>query len=96
MIQAQQAQPNDDGWHYLRPITVVMSDGQSDISDESIRRLHELSETIVVAYGADADQDTLKRIASDSKVLVVGTSTGQLRQMMAQVGVTMSDDLANA
>ena len=96
VIQEQQAMPNDNGWHFLRPISIFMSDGQSDISDRTIRQLHELSDVMAIAFGDDADQDTLKRIASDGKVHVIGASGGKLRKFLAQVGVTMSDDLANA
>ena len=96
VIQEQQLQPNDAGWHYLRSIVLFMSDGQDDISDQAIRQLHEIADVIAIAFGDDADQETLKRIASDGTVHVVGASGGQLRRFLSQVGVTMSEDLANA
>ena len=96
VIQERTAQPNNAGWHFLRTIIVFLSDGQDDVEDQDIRQVHECAEVIAIAFGDDADQEMLKRISSDGKVHVVGSSGGKLRKFLSQVGVTMSEDLANA
>lgn len=85
--------PNPDGWHYLRPVTVFMSDGQSSASDETISAMHELSDVTAIAFGSDAHQDMLKRISSTGEVHVIGTNGHELRQFLAQVGETMSQSI---
>jgi len=85
--------PNPDGWHYLHPVTIYMSDGQSSASDETIAALHQLSDVIAIAFGADAHQDMLKRISSTGEVHVISESGEELRQFLAQVGETMSQSI---
>lgn len=86
--------PNPEGWHYLKPHVVFMSDGQAPVSDKNIERLHELADVTAVAYGSDANETTLSRIASDGQVHVVGVDGSQLRPFLAQVGRTMTQTMA--
>ncbi len=88
-IDALKAQPNPDGWHFLRPQALILSDGQASVTDANIQELQERAIVTAVAYGGDANQATLSRIASDGQVHVVGTNGGALRGFMAQVGATM-------
>ena len=88
-IDAFKALPNPDGWHFLQPQVLFLSDGQARISDANIQDLQERATVTAVAYGSDANQATLARIASDGQVHVVGTNGGALRGFMAQVGATM-------
>jgi len=85
--------PNDAGWHYIFPITLLLSDGQSSIKDSLIQEIQEESKVITIAYGSDADADTLSRISSDGEVHVVGTDGGALRDFLAEVGKTLSQTL---
>lgn len=88
-------QPNAAGWHYLKPVAIHMSDGFSVVAQKNIDALHEVAEVIAVAYGEDADRETLARIASDGQVHVVGTNGGELRQFLADVGKTISETFQN-
>lgn len=82
--------PNDAGWHFLRPVTLFLSDGQAQADEQLIMDLQEESQVIAIAYGSDADQATLAKISSDGKVQVIGTDGGALRQFLAEVGKTLS------
>ncbi len=95
-IEEHTALPNPDGWVYLRPVALVLSDGQSDVSDKNIQDLQEIADVITIAYGSDANTSTLARIASDGQVHVVGTQGGELRKFLADVGQTLSQSLATA
>ncbi|SNZ20100.1 vWA domain-containing protein [Cohaesibacter gelatinilyticus] len=86
--------PNPEGWHYLRPFVIKMSDGQANASEEKIQKLHELADVMTVAYGTDANKATLSRIASDGQVHVVGVDGSRLRSFLAQVGRTMTQTMA--
>lgn len=88
-IEAFKARPNPDGWQYLQPQVLFLSDGQSRVSDKNIQDLQERANVTAVAYGADANQGILSRIASDGQVHVVGTDGGALRDFLAAVGATM-------
>lgn len=90
------ALPNPDGWKYLRPQVLFLSDGQSHISDQNIQDLQEIANVTTIAYGSDANTQTLSRIASDGQVHIVGTEGGELRKFLADVGQTLSQDLATA
>ena len=88
-IKGHKSAPNPDGWQYLHSQVFILSDGQGPIADKNIQELHELANVTAIAYGADADQATLSRIASDGQVHVVGTDGGALRDFLAHVGATM-------
>lgn len=93
-IEAFANRPNPEGWHYLRPQVFFMSDGQASVADKNIQRLHELADVTAIAYGSDADEAMLSRIASDGNVHVIGTDGTQLRTFLAQVGKTMTKTMA--
>lgn len=85
--------PNPEGWHYLRPQVLFLSDGHSNVSDKNIVALQEIADVTAIAYGSDASQDTLSRIANDGKVHVIGTSGSELRKFLAEVGKTLGLEL---
>lgn len=95
-IKAHNALPNVEGWYYLQPNVMILSDGRASVADKNIREQQELATVSTIAYGADADQATLARMASDGQVHVVGTDGGQLRDFLAQVGKTMTSTMASA
>jgi uncharacterized protein YegL len=84
---------NPDGWDYLKPVVLFKSDGQSYVSVDKIDALKERAQIIAIAYGADADANTLKQIASDGQVHVIGSNGDQLTQFLASVGKTLSQKL---
>lgn len=92
--QAFQAQPNPQGWQYLRPQVLFLSDGQSQASDKIMRELQDLADVTSIAYGSDADVSMLSRISSDGQVHIIGTNGGELRKFLAEVGQTLSQALA--
>ena len=87
-------QPNPEGWRYLRPHVLFLSDGHSAVSDKNIMELQEIADVTAIAYGDDADTQTLNRISSTNEVHIVGTQGGDLRKFLAQVGQTLSVELA--
>jgi len=92
-VEGLKAQPNSDGWRYLRPQVLFLSDGQSSVSDKNIANIQEIADVTVIAYGSDANTGILSRIASDAQVHVIGTNGGELRKFLAQVGKTLSQNL---
>ncbi len=96
MVRDFNMRPNPDGWNYLRSQVILLSDGYSPVSQHLIDDLQEVSNVWAVAYGGDADQQTLSRIASDGQVHFIGTQGGELRKFLAAVGETLSQGLANA
>ena len=95
-IRDFKALPNSDGWRYLRPVVLFLSDGQAAIDGALLAEVREEAQVIAIAYGDDADRKTLGRIASDGTVQVVGTDGDELRQFLAAVGQTMSETLQDA
>lgn len=92
-VTALTTQPNAEGWRYMRPRVMFLSDGHSNVSDKNIGALHEIADVTAIAYGSDAAQETLARIATDGRAHVVGASGAELRQFLAQVGKTLSQSL---
>ncbi len=94
--EARKAAPNPGGWLWLQSQTMILSDGWAQATDRNIQDLQEITNVTAVAYGADADQATLSRIASDGQVHVVGTDGGALRDFFAAVGKTMTSTIQAA
>jgi len=88
--------PNTDGWQYMRPQVLFLSDGHSAVSSQNIQLLQEYADVTAIAYGADANSGTLSKIASDGRVHVIGTNGGELRKFLADVGQTLSQNLSSA
>lgn len=88
--------PNPEGWMWLRPQVLFLSDGHSHASPDNIDRLQEVADVWSVAFGAGANFAELSKIASDGQAHVVGTNGGELRKFLAQVGETLSAGRLNA
>lgn len=95
ILELKQA-PNEEGWHYLRPVVLFLSDGQSMIDKTHLYALQEHATIIAIAYGTDANETLLSDIASDGKVHLIGVEGSQLRQFLADVGKTLSQALQHA
>jgi len=93
-VEAFTARPNPDGYRFLRPQVLFLSDGHSSVFDHNIVDLQEIANVTTIAYGEDADTATLGRISSDGQVHVIGTDGGALRQFLAEVGKTLSQNMA--
>ena len=96
VIEGFIAKDNVEGWDYLRPHVLFLSDGHSSVADKNIDALHEVADVTSIAYGMGADETTLSRVASDGNVHVVGTNGDELRNFLAKVGETLSKSLASA
>ena len=95
-IESLQNEPNTDGWRYLRPQVLFLSDGQSRVSEKNILNLQEIADVTTIAYGSDALEATLSKISTDGQCHVIGTSGAELRKFLADVGQTLSQTLSNA
>ena len=95
-IEAFSERSNLDGYRFLRPQVLFLSDGHSTVSDQNIIDLQEIANVTTIAYGTDADIATLGSIASDGQVHIIGTDGGALRQFLAEVGKTLSQSLSSA
>ena len=95
-LEASKQAPNPEGWSYMRPQVLFLSDGQASVQDHNIRQLQELADVMAIAYGDDANEDTLAKIASDGKVHRIGTDGASLRAFFANVGHTLSEGRAQA
>ncbi len=93
LLEAERTAPNPNGWHFLRPFVLFLSDGQAPVTDANIERVQELATIMAIAYGHDADHQTLSRIASDGQVHHIGTDGASLRTFFAQVGKTLTQGL---
>jgi uncharacterized protein YegL len=90
-------QAGGEGVHYLRPVTVVFSDGQhntgpgpKDVAD----RLKQKADVVAVAFGGDADEALLRSIASSPQHFYRCANGRELRKFLAAVGATMTATMA--
>ena len=89
------AKAPDRGYYYLRPVTILFSDGQSSVDDAVLVELKERSLVVTAAYGSDADHRLLERIAtSPEHSYSCGSDGDELRRFLAQVGATVSRSVA--
>ena len=93
MVAAFQNRPNQEGWHFLRPQVLFLSDGHSPVSQGCIDDLQEVANIWTIAYGSGADQQTLSSIATDGQVHFVGIQGGELRKFLATVGKTLTETM---
>jgi len=86
-----------DGLTPLRPIVLLFSDGEHNVGDgpdEVAKRLKSKADLVTVAFGEDADETLLKRIATSPQHFYRCKSGAQLRQFFATVGKTMTKSMA--
>ena len=89
-LEAAQHYVCPNGYYYLRPFVVFLSDGHAGVSDANIHRVQEQATILSVACGDDSGNTTLARIASDGQVQQIGTDGGELRAFFAEVGKTLT------
>jgi len=80
------------GVRYLRPFVVVMSDGEHNTGSDPIQAATDLKgicDVLTVAFGDDADEEMLSRIASDQLSVRCRNGT-DLRRYFAEVGRTLT------
>ena len=77
-------------------MTLLFSDGEHNVGTgphDAARELKELSELVSVAFGADADEATLRAIATSPQHCYRCRDGRELRAFLAEVGATMSASL---
>lgn len=86
------------GIEQLRPVTLLFSDGCHNVSGASPEaaadRIKTRADLVTVAFGSDADEKLLRRVASTPQHFYRCTSGRELRAFLATVGQTMSRTLA--
>ena len=93
---ARKNRPNPERWFYLRPFVLFLSDGHARVDLDLVAEVSEYATLMAIAYGADADQNELAKIASDGVVHRIGVDGGSLRQFFAEVGTTIGQERAEA
>jgi uncharacterized protein YegL len=90
-------QAGGEGIHYLRPVTILFSDGchntgpgPKDVAD----RLKQKADLVTVAFGSDADEALLRSLASTPQHFYRCANGRELRAFMAAVGATMTATMA--
>jgi len=91
LVEDFKKQPNLEGWADRMPVIIFMSDGQSSASQATIDLLKESAQVICVAFGDDADRSMLAKIATNGDVHMCGTKGNELRDLLADVGKTLSE-----
>ncbi|MDD4869563.1 MAG: VWA domain-containing protein [Kiritimatiellae bacterium] len=80
---------------YLRHVTLIHSDGCNNIGSkedvlQAADRLKKISDIVSVAFGDDADEDLLRKIASSPEHFYRCANGAELRRFMAQIGDTLT------
>jgi len=92
LLQTAEASPARAALRYIKPLTVVMSDGGHNHGPgpaPAAKKLKEIADVLAVAFGDDADQAMLEAIATEQ--LSVRCRTGaDLRCYFAQMGRTLT------
>ncbi|RKX21210.1 MAG: hypothetical protein DRP35_04815 [Candidatus Zixiibacteriota bacterium] len=81
---------------WIDPVIIFFSDGNHNTGDNPIIIADELKEkaTIVtIAYGSDADEDILMKLATSSQHYFHCNDGVEIREFMADIGDTLTDSL---
>lgn len=81
----------DDGT-FLRPVTILFSDGGHNIGpppDKAAAELKKFSDLATVAFGSNADEELLRRLATAPQFFHRCQTGAELRAFMAHVGQTI-------
>ena len=90
-------QHKSEGVNFLRPVTILFTDGcHNDGPDPQVvaDRLKLTADLLGVAFGSDADEALLHRLASTSQHVYRCTTGRELRKFLAAVGATMTATMA--
>ena len=97
----EQAEKNQEqGYHYLKPVVICFSDGCHNFGEEPYDVadiIKQSADLVTVAYGDDADEGLLKKLATTSQHFYrckAGKDGKDLRMFLAAVGETMSHTMA--
>jgi len=95
-LEVIRAEKNDMRW--LRPVVLLFSDGEHNTGPNPEQMADELRETadlVTIAFGDDADEATLRRLATTPQHFVRCSDGRQLRNYLAAVGKTLSSTIAS-
>jgi uncharacterized protein YegL len=91
--QLDQTEPLEIAHSYLRPVVLIFSDGNHNSGADPITAANDLkkvADIVTVAFGHDADEEMLRRIASTPQHSVRCATGAQLRSFFAVVGKTLT------
>jgi len=97
ILQQASADLGEGSVCYLKPVCVVFSDGEHNDGPPPIvsaDRLKAIADVVSVAFGRDADEDTLRQIATSNEHFVRCASGRELRRFFAQVGATLTQTMS--
>jgi len=97
ILELRQKSPEADV-HFLRPVTIVFTDGchnHGPAPENAADRLKKMSDLVTVAFGDDADEALLRRIATSSQHFYRCADGRELRSFLAAVGRTLTRTLPN-
>ncbi|MBK7092095.1 MAG: VWA domain-containing protein [bacterium] len=81
---------------FLRPVVILLSDGQHNVGNPPelvASQLKEMADLVTIAFGSDADEALLCRLATSPKHFYRCRDGRELRQFLAAVGKTLKDTL---
>ena len=88
----------DPAFTWLRPVGLIFTDGCHNTSGmspvEMAVRFKEMADLVTVAFGDDADEELLRRIATSPQHFYRVNNGAELRNFMARVGATLSIGMA--
>lgn len=82
-----------DGTTYLRPVVVVFSDGNSGGPEAVADKIKAIADVVTVAFGADANEPLLQKLASSPQHFYRCRNGAELRAFFAAVGATLTASL---
>lgn len=85
-----------DGRLPLKPILIIMTDGQAHVDDHLLMITKERFTIIPVGFGRDADRSMLRKLSSDGSFITADTAPGRLSEVFAKVGQTVSSEFQTA
>ncbi len=88
------AHKRDETFQWLKPVGLLFSDGCHNADgtppEELADRFKELADLVTVAFGDDADEDLLRRLATSPQHFYRVTNGAELRNFMAKAGETLT------
>jgi uncharacterized protein YegL len=82
---------------YLRPVALLFSDGQPNVGGDpraAASRVRDIADLVTVAFGADADEDLLRELATSPQHFYRCRNGRELRAFLAKVGQTLTQTLS--
>lgn len=97
VLRKAMAEPEEAGVRYLRPVCLLLSDGEHNSESDPITaaaRLREVADVVCVGFGNDADQKLLRQLATSEQHFVRCATGSDLRGFLARVGMTLTQTMA--